>query len=339
VSLTRSVAEPAAAQPSPKEEVYSNPVARKILQRLLRDTATVIKPEIRADDEIVYPQLEAFLDGDVPEDAESLLSRMAEVGILVGELADKAPRCPECGSQQLSTRYVCVRCYAFDITRTYLYEHLKCGKVASDESFRRGDQLICPKCQVVLHDFGVQFRAVGAWYKCNNCSESFDRPTHMHFCRANRHQFTAERATLASIYQYKLNPNSLAEIRRSVLLYADAITILENLGLEVSAPRSLRGKSGNEHPFDIVVTMKGRFGGSKVVAMDVIVSNEYTGTDTVRSFAAKVKEARPSESHLLVIPGLTDEARKAAKQLKVNVKEGSTVRQAVEGLLGEASFK
>jgi len=248
------------------------------------------------------------------------------------------PACPECGSTKLSTRYLCPKCFSYDITRSYLYEHLKCGKVAGDDAFRKNDQLICPKCQIVLHSFGVEYRAVGAWYKCAKCNESFNAPTHAHFCRPKRHQFTSDRTRLMPVYQYRLNPESLSEIRRQLLTFSDAVTMLEDLGLTVFAPHNLAGKSGEFSSFDVVVQIKGRWGGQKTFAIDIISSEDGVISESVREFAIKVRETKPTESYLFAVPFLTDEARSLAQSMKVAFIEAPSVREATTALI-DREFK
>lgn len=117
--------------------IYAKPEARKILEYLLANVQTALQPSFLANDELVYRQVDTIL-GEAPPDAVGLLSEMASAGALLAELVDKAPACPECGSKQLSTRYACPQCSSYDINRTYLFEHLKCGKVGNEESFKKG---------------------------------------------------------------------------------------------------------------------------------------------------------------------------------------------------------
>ena len=325
--------------PTVNAEIYSDLNARKILQFMLRSARTPITPEILPTDEVHYPQLKGVLE-DKPAAIVELLSRMVSAKALLADLVDKAPACPECGSNEVSTRYTCPKCFSYDIARSYLFEHLKCGKVASDDAFRKGEQLVCPKCQAVLHNFGVEYRAVGAWYRCKSCNESFNAPANSHFCRPRRHQFSVDRTRLVPIYQYRLNPETLASVRKEVLMYNDAVTMLESLGLVVQAPHELPGKSGQPQPFDIVTTMKGgRWSGSKTVAIDVATSTENVSIEQVRDFGAKVQDARPNESYLITVPGLSEEARTLAKNLKLSVIEGASVKEAMTTLLSRDTFK
>jgi len=319
-------------------EIYADSNARKILQFLLQSPRTPLTPEILPTDEIHYPQLEGVIKVG-PGQTVELLARMSDARILAADLVDKAPSCPECSTSQVSTRYTCPKCFSHDISRSFLFEHLKCGKVASDDTFRKGDRLICPKCQAILHNFGVEYRAVGAWYECRNCNESFNAPTTSHFCRPKRHQFSMDSIRLMAVYQYRLNPEALADIRKEILMYNDAVTMMESLGLVVQTPHELLGKSGQLQPFDIVTTTKSRWSGTKTIAIDVNVSAENVSIERVRDFAAKVKDVKPNESYLIAVPKLSEEARKLANNLKLSVIEGASVKESTTTLLSRDTFK
>jgi len=122
-------------------------------------------------------------------------------------------------------------------------------------------------------------------------------------------------------------------------MYADAVTVLENLGLSVVAPHTLLGKSGQHQPFDIVTTVRGRWGGSKTIAIDVLSSEAGVFPEAVRDFSAKVRDAKPSEGYLIAVPGLTEDARLLAKNLKLNFVEGASLKEATTALLSRGAFK
>jgi predicted RNA-binding Zn-ribbon protein involved in translation (DUF1610 family) len=315
----------------PSQDLYANPEARKILEFLIRNPGSVISPSILPNDETAYPQVESIL-GDETSDHIPLLKTMTEGNAIVSELVDKVPSCPACGSRRVSTRYLCPQCFTFDINQTFLFEHLKCGKVGSDDSFRKGDALVCPKCQAVLHDFGVEYRSVGAWYKCNRCDHTFNTPVHSHFCRPSHHEFTPDRLRLIPIFQYRINTKLIEEVKLKVLVYAEAITLLQNLGVTILAPHSLPGKSGQPQTFDIVLTQsKKRWRNEeKTMVIDIIIDEEPVGTEVVKNFNAKVKEVKPTDSWLIAVPGLTDAARKLIGNLKLSRVEGATLKEAMQ---------
>jgi len=327
------------AKVEPRKNVYAKPHSRKILDHLVRNLETVIGPTILPNDEIQYELVDKILEEPVSE-AVTLLNGMVTAGVLVAELIDQVPACAECGSKQLSTRYHCPKCFTYNITRIRLYEHLKCGKVGGDESFKKGDEIVCPKCQAVLHDFGVEYRAVGVWHKCNECDNSFDNPAHTHICRVNHHEFSPDRINLIPIHQYTLNKEIMLEIKRKVLFYMDAVEMLENSGLAVLAPHSIPNKSGQLQPFDIVINQpkRGWKKNEKVLAIDVYSDEDKTGIDLVKKFAAKIRDIQANDTCLIAVPGFTDDALTLVKKLKLKYIEAATLKEAIQKLQDDNSL-
>jgi hypothetical protein len=242
----------------------------------------------------------------------------------------------------VSTRYICPHCFTFDITKTFLFEHLKCGKVGSSDEFEKDEKIICPKCQTVLHDFGVEYRSVGAWYKCGRCDHSFNSPSHSHFCRQNHHEFTSDAVHLVPLFQYRINPDNMEQIKLKVLVYAEAITQLENLGLTVLAPHTLLGKSGQPQSFDIVLKQqkKGwRHEEERTMVIDIRIDKQPATAEHVKAFNAKVKDVKPTESWLITVPGLDAEAGTLIKNLNLAHAEGTTLLEAVHAFLENSDVK
>jgi hypothetical protein len=128
-------------------------------------------------------------------------------------------------------------------------------------------------------------------------------------------------------------------VRREILKHSEVVTILEGLGLTVMAPHVLAGKSGQPQSFDIVVTAKRRWGGNKTIVIDTVSSDGGVRSETVRDFAAKVKDVRPTESYLITVPGLADDARAVAQNLKIAFVEAPSMKEATTALLGRGAFK
>lgn len=320
-----------------RDDVYANKYSRKILEHLVRNEQT-IGPTILQNDEIQYELVDKILGEK--RDSQTLLAGMSTVEVLVAELIDQVPACAECASKQLSTRYLCPKCDSYDINRTHLYEHLKCGKVGSDESFKKGVEIVCPKCQAVLHDFGVEYRAVGVWYKCNKCQNSFDSPVHRHRCRPNQHEFSVDRINLIPVYQYTLNRNLLNEIKSKILFYSDAVEMLEKLGITLHAPHNVPTKSNQMESFDIVIVQpKKGWKGEKTLAIDVYADKEKAGIEVVKKFAAKIRDTCANDSCLIAVPGLSDDASILAKKLKLKHIQGTTLLEATQALQSESSLK
>jgi predicted RNA-binding Zn-ribbon protein involved in translation (DUF1610 family) len=330
------------ATPKPPD-IYTNPEARKILEFMIWNAGTILSPTILPTDEIAYPVVDSILGPDLAANVThiQLLKAMTDKGVIIVELVDKVPACPICHSKQVSTRYICPQCFTFDIMQSFLFEHLKCGKVGSSDEFRIDDKVMCPKCQTVLHDFGVEYRSVGAWFKCNKCNHSFNTPSHSHFCRPKHHEFTTEAVELIPLYQYRINPANAEQIKLKVLVYAEAITQLENLGLNVLAPHNLLGKSGQNQPFDMVLKQmkKGWRGTERTMVIDIRIDKKPIGSETVKEFNTKVKDVKPTDSWLITVPGLDEEAGTLIQNLNLSHAEGPTLLQAIEAFQSKSDVK
>jgi hypothetical protein len=121
-------------------------------------------------------------------------------------------------------------------------------------------------------------------------------------------------------------------------MYSDTVATLEALGVTAMAPHELPGKSGQPQPFDIVATVKGRWG-AKTIAIDVLANDAGVPAEAVRAFAAKVKDAKASESYLIAVPNLTDDAKTLARNMKISCIEGASLKEATNALLGRGAFK
>jgi hypothetical protein len=131
------------------------------------------------------------------------------------------------------------------------------------------------------------------------------------------------------------------QIKLRVLVYAEAITQLENLGLTVLAPHSLLGKSGETQSFDIVLKQqkKGWRGEEKTTVIDIKIDNKPTGPEAVKKFHAKVKDVKPTESWLITVPGLDAEADTLIRNLNLSHAEGATLLEAMQVFLDKSDVK
>jgi predicted Mrr-cat superfamily restriction endonuclease len=146
---------------------------------------------------------------------------------------------------------------------------------------------------------------------------------------------------LVPLYQYRINPEKVEQIKLKVLVYAEAITQLENLGLTVLAPHSLLGKSGQAQPFDIVLKQgkKGWRGEEKTIVIDIIIDKQPTGTEAVKKLHGKVKDVKPTESWLITVPGLNADAETLIRNLSLSHAEGATLLEAMQVFQNKSDLK
>ena len=116
--------------------------AQRVLDRIRQDNITEIKPVYDPERNCTncYPIVEKFVDSDVK--IEPVLEEIAETGVLVKELYDKMVLCPKCNSRHTTTRYNCPYCNSFDIEKSSLIEHIKCGYMDVEQKFRKEKKLV-----------------------------------------------------------------------------------------------------------------------------------------------------------------------------------------------------
>ncbi|MEM3596768.1 MAG: hypothetical protein QXJ53_01355 [Candidatus Bathyarchaeia archaeon] len=108
---------------------FSDPLSDRRVQALLNKFMSgkvkALTPLFYLKKVLVYPEVEEIV-GD-SDSAEQFLSKLHECGILKRKLYDRIVCCPKCGSVNVSILYSCPFCGSFDIERSSLIEHIKCG--------------------------------------------------------------------------------------------------------------------------------------------------------------------------------------------------------------------
>lgn len=275
-----------------------------------------------------YPMVEAIV-GDASE-AEAFLNKLYEAGILKRRLYDKVIYCPKCGSPNISVRYCCPYCKSFDINRSALIEHVKCGYMDIEENFRKGNMLVCPKCHEELKKPDVDYRKAGVWCSCKDCGKSFDIPVTAHFCRDGHTIFTFEDAVIKDIYAYRLREEIKEEVAVGWSLIAPIRGFLVESGFEVENPAFLKGRSGANHRFDLAC-YKGTK--EKVTVIDLAASTENAVSEQpVIALFAKIFDVSPEDAYLIAVPKINENGKKMAELYNIKVVEAKNHKEAVKEL-------
>ncbi|MBN2237555.1 MAG: hypothetical protein JW729_08335 [Bacteroidales bacterium] len=77
--------------------------------------------------------------------------------------------CSNCYSAFINYREVCSKCGSSDLYMENLIHHFVCAKVGPESDFITGNQMVCPKCNKLLHHIGVDYDKPSLVYTCNNC--------------------------------------------------------------------------------------------------------------------------------------------------------------------------
>jgi hypothetical protein len=305
--------------------------SQNLLKRIHEENITEIEPVYNPEKgcKNCYPVIEAIIGSDV--EIEPLLEEITESGELVKELFDKTILCPRCNSQYISTRYNCPYCNSFDIEKSSLIEHTKCGYMDVEQNFHKKKKLVCPKCNNILKKEDFDYKKAGVWCKCNNCSKNFDIPTPSHFCRKCGTISTFEEVNLKNVYSYRVKDSPKTGSSASEFVFAAINNFLEKKGWKIESPTSIKGKSGAEYSFDIAA-----FKGSKkdkIIVFDVAVSSEeIVAEQPVVALFAKIFDVSPKKSVLVTVPKLSKNGKKMAKLYNIQIIEAKNQTQVIDRL-------
>jgi hypothetical protein len=302
-----------------------------LLGKFLSGEIKKLEPVYDAQSGYRYPLVEEIV-GDAAQ-AESLLTKMADSGVLDRTLHDKAVLCPKCSSQNVSFRYCCPFCKSFDIQKSSLVEHIKCGYMDLEANFRRGDRYVCPKCHEEMRKIDVDYRKAGVWCTCNNCKKSFDIPVSEHFCRKCGTSSSFEEATLKEVYSYTLNKNVKAESFQNLFLAAPIQELFAKEGLTVKSPAALKGKSGAKHSFDIVAYKGNTEAPERAIVVDLATATDgVVSEQPVIALFAKVFDVSPEKAYLIAIPWLNENAKRMAELYNIRTIEAENSKEATKAL-------
>jgi len=314
-------------------ELYRDRNVQMLLSKFLSGEIEKLDPVYASDVGYRYPVVESIV-GDASQ-VEPFLNKLLEAGVLEKRLYDKIIFCPKCSSANVSTRYCCPFCKSFDIKKSALVEHVKCGYMDVEDKFCEGDKCVCPKCNEELRKIDVDYRKAGVWCTCKDCEKSFDVPVPTHFCRSCGETSTFEEVIIKDVYSYTLKENVTAGSSLNLFLVTAIREFLIKERLNVESPGLLKGKSGANHSFDIVAYKADK---SQAIVIDLAMS---TGTvvseQPVIALFAKIFDVSPERSYLIAIPKLSENGKKMAELYKINAIEARNQEEAIASL--EASLK
>jgi len=312
-----------------RAELYTDRNTQAFLGKFLSGEIRELEPVYDPKLGYRYPVVEAIV-GDAAK-AEDFLNRLCEAGILERRLYDKIIYCPKCGSANISIHYCCPYCKSFNIQKSSLIEHVKCGYMDIEKNFLKGNKLICPKCHEQLEKLDVDYRQAGTWCTCKNCSKNFDIPINTHFCRDCHVDSTFEDAVIKDVYNYSLKEEIREEVAVGWVVIEPISLFLRENGFEVESHAFLEGKSGANHMFDIVA-YKGDVK-REVSVIDLAISTEDTVPEQpVIALFAKIFDVSPDNAYLIAIPEMNENGKKMAGLYNIKVVEAKNQKEAVKAL-------
>jgi hypothetical protein len=306
------------------------PNSQSLLEKIREENITKIEPVYDPEKGCgnSYPILDPLVDSDT--EIESVLDEISNSGELIKILYDKTIICPNCNSKSVSTRYNCPYCNSFDIEKSSLIEHTKCGYMDVEQNFKKKGKLVCPKCNKSLENEDIDYKKAGVWCKCNNCNKNFDIPTPSHFCRKCGTISTFEEVNLRNVYSYKVKDSPKNGILSEDFVFSGIKNVLSKKGWNVQSPAVIKGKSGADHSFDLIGYKESN---KEKIVIDVAISAEkYVSEQPIIALFAKIFDVSPKKSLLICIPQLNNNGKKMADLYKIDVIEAKNKKSLLEKL-------
>lgn len=311
------------------QDVFEDHNTQVLVSKFLSGEIKTLEPVYDSQSGYRYPEVEAIV-GD-PSLVEPFLKKLHDSSVLERHLFDKVIVCPSCNSANVSFRYCCPFCKSFDIQKSSLVEHVKCGYMDLEANFRKGDTYVCPKCREEMRTLEVDYRKAGVWCSCNSCGKNFDIPVSAHFCRNCHASSTFEEASLEDVYSYKLKDTVRKASSLNFFLVPAIRDLLVGQGLKVESPAFVVGKSGAKHSFDIVA-QKGS-GSRKALVIDVATATEgVVSEQPIIALFAKIFDVSPEKAYLIAVPRLSENAKKMAELYSIRIVEAENQNEAVKTL-------
>jgi hypothetical protein len=317
------------AEKKETHSLYKDRNVQILLSKFLSGELETLEPVYDPKTGYHYPVVETIV-GEASQ-VEPFLNKLHAAGILEKKLYDRIIFCPKCGSADISVHYCCPFCRSFNIQKSSLIEHVKCGYMDLEENFLEGDNYVCPKCHEALKKIDVDYKKAGIWCICEDCTKSFDIPVPAHFCRNCHTNSTFEEALIKDVYSYTLTENVKAESFLNWFLVAAIREFLIKGGLTVESPALLKGKSGANHSFDIVA-YRGN-DQQKTIVVDLATSTEnIVSEQPVIALFAKIFDVSPERAYLIAIPELSKNGKKMAELYKIHAIEAENDEEAIASL-------
>lgn len=188
----------------------------------------------------------------VTREAESL----CEHGLLKREFFERFHICPSCDSYRLHVREECSQCRSSNLSEEQYLHHFRCAFQGPEADFRRGDELICPKCHHALTHFGFDYDRPGTMVVCGSCGHAASEPSVGFVCLDCGVHTDSDVAATRDVFSYQLTDQgvSFAEKGGAVLGYAREAFRFADLPLELVVALNAAAKRYNEDktPFALV---------------------------------------------------------------------------------------
>jgi len=227
------------------------------------------------------PSVPAFFSYNALADGLAA-AREAEIlcdeGHLRRSFFDRFRICAECGSARHSVREKCVKCGGTELDDAPYLHHFRCAYQGPEADFRRGRDLVCPKCTRLLNHLGEDYDRPGAMVTCAACRHSAAQSQVKFLCMDCGLHMDTESLPVRDVYAYELTDKGISAVEFGPAIF----------GGRKSDPLQLV-----ELPLELIIGMNGALSDYKASGKPFCVLDlSYRSTDAAPDGAGRLAAAR-----------------------------------------------
>jgi hypothetical protein len=183
-------------------------------------------------------------------------SKLVKSGFLSPSFFDRVHVCGNCGSSQFNVREECPECRSSNLREEPYLHHFKCAYLGPESDFRRGDDLVCPKCRRELTHFGSDYDKPGTMIVCGSCGHQTSEPMVGFVCLSCGHHTDGDTIPTRDIQSYALTDKAkgFLEAGNAFLGFTQQSLRFSDLPLDLVVALNDEAKKFNENgiPFALL---------------------------------------------------------------------------------------
>jgi len=242
-------------------------------------------------------------------------------------------KCPNCQYYDYKIVLKCPSCSSENLVKGEVIEHYSCSTINFSNKYMQEGKLICPKCNQELRRLGVDYRKIGNWVFCENCSEFYGEANINLKCNSCK-------------TVYSVNESIWEEEEKIVPDRAKILRVIRRLSILSVLEKELRKKGfdvrrniiifymGMEKKFDMGV-FRDLKEENPFMLFDIYIDPRGLFLNDIKSFYNKSKDIDYAKSIFVAVPKADNKIKKMFTELKINmieVDDSNSVILAIKSL-------
>ena len=242
-------------------------------------------------------------------------------------------KCPNCQSYDYKIVLKCPSCTSENLVKGEVIEHYDCSTINFSNKYMKDGRLICPKCNQDLRRLGVDYRKIGNWVFCENCSEFYGEANINLRCNSCKTLFNINDSIWEEEEKIVPDRAKILRVIRRLSILSEIETELRKKGLDVRR-NIIIYYLGMEKKFDMGV-FRDLKEENPFMLFDIYIDPRGIFLNEIKSFYNKSKDIEYAKSIFVAVPKINNKIKKMFSDLKINmieVDDSNSVISALESL-------